>query len=236
MVNRLKLYLDSFAQTPPYHLVASSSGCQTIVTFAVRYPELVSKLVLICPSGLGGDENLPVIDGVTKRDLSSMISAIFHDKKSFVIDEIVQVLKERFENKKWRLGFVKMAQVMKKNVITNDLLKLKCPVLFICGEEDRIIPIGQAYQAAKTMRDHGSDVQMIGLPKCGHAPQIERSQTVNKDIVNFLNGKTFSKNPEEKSWRQENGMFMPFDLDRALEKVLSASKKTKHIVNQVAIP
>ncbi len=225
VVNRLKQYLDSFAQTPPYHLVGSSAGCQAIVTYASKYPETISRLVLVCPSGLGGDENLPVIEGVSKRDLSSMISAIFYDKKNFVIDEIVQVLKERFENKKWRLGFVRMAQVTKKNSIVKDLLQLKCPVLFICGEEDSIIPIWQAYQAARQMRDHHLDLQMIVIPKCGHAPQIEYSQIVNKDIAHFLNGRKFSKNPEEERfWRRENGILAPFDLDKALERALLSRK------------
>ena len=89
IVQKLKTYLNDFVQAPPYHLVGSSSGCQTIVTFAYQNPELVSKIVLICPSGLGGEENLPMVDGVGRRDLTALISAIFYDKKYYVLDEIV---------------------------------------------------------------------------------------------------------------------------------------------------
>jgi len=222
VAKRLKTYLDDFVQTPPYHLVGSSSGCQTIVTLASQNPDLISKLVLICPSGLGGEENLPMVDGVGRRDLAALIGAIFYDKKFYVLDEIVAILKERFDNRKWRLGFVRMAQVTKRNCILNELAELKCPVLFICGEEDEIVPIWQAYRAAKTMRDNGCDVQMIVFPKCGHAPQIERAQLTNKYISEFLKGK-LQKNG---FWRHQNGILQPFDLDKMDARHPAKNEKT----------
>ena len=233
VAKQLETYLESFAQTPPYHLVGSSSGCQAIVTLAASRPELVSKMVLICPSGLGGEENLPVVEGVSKRDLTAMIAAIFYNKKDFVIDEIVQILKERFENKKWRLGFAKMAQVTKKNSIINRLLQLKCPILFVCGEEDQIIPSWQAYQAVQKMRDCGQDVRMIIISKCGHAPQIEQAQLTNKFITEFLGGKLFQGNGHE-FWRQDKLTFLPFDLDKAVSKANAARKKLEHVAQNVS--
>ncbi len=234
IADRLKTYLDSFVTTPPYYLVGSSSGCQTIVTFATKYPELASKLVLICPSGLGGDENLPLIDGVSKRNLAAMIAAIFYNKKDFVIDEIVDILKERFENKKWRLGFVRMAQVTKKNCIVNNLLELKQPILFICGEEDQIIPIWQAYEAVKKMRDHGSSVRMIVIPKCGHAPQIERAQFVNEQIREFFVGRELKE--AQRFVRLEGKRLISFDLDQAASRTMLARKKAEHIIQEVSVP
>ena len=235
IVNRLETYLDSFVTTPPYHLVGSSAGCQTIATLAAKRPEIVSKLVLICPSGLEGDEHFPVIEGVSKRDLRSMISSIFHNKENFAVDEIIDVLKERFENKKWRLGFVKMAQVTKKNSIIEELLSLKCPVLFICGEEDQIIPIWQAYNAVQKMRDVGVNVAMIVIRECGHAPQIERFQITNRFVTEFLNGKLLGEKTKERFWKQDGISFMPFELDKAVSKANAAREKAKHIVESPAL-
>lgn len=234
MAKRLETYLDSYVQTPPYHLVGSSAGGQTAVTYAAGHPEKVSKLILICPSGLGGDENFPVIQGVSKRDLTSMIGAIFYDRKNFVIDEIVQLLRERFDNKKWRLGFVRMAQVTKKNSILEDLVKLKCPVLFICGEEDQIIPIWQAYRAVQKMRDAGCNVRMIVIPKCGHAPQIERSQIINKYISDFIKNEGFVKN-SERFLKQQAGLFIPFDLDRAAKRALPPSQAKENVLEHAPV-
>ena len=69
LADRLGRFLDEFVQRPPYHLVGSSLGSQVILTYATRCPEKVSKLVLICPSGFHGDENLPMIEGVTAQQL-----------------------------------------------------------------------------------------------------------------------------------------------------------------------
>ncbi len=131
-------------------------------------------------------------------------------------------MRERFDNRKWRLGFVRMAQVTKRNCILNELEELKCPVLFICGEEDEIVPIWQAYRAAKVMRDNGRDVRMIVFPKCGHAPQIERAQLSNKYIAEFLKGKLKESGG---FWRHQNGLLQSFDLDKAV------AQNAQHIGN-----
>ncbi len=223
VAKKLENYLNNYVQTPPYNLVGSSSGCQTIVTYTSQNPQLVSKLILICPSGLGGEENLPMVDGVGRRDLAALIGAIFYDKKFYVLDEIVQILKERFDNRKWRQGFVRMAQVTKRNSILDNLVRLKCPVLFICGEEDEIVPTWQAYRAVKAMRDNGCNVQMITFPKCGHAPQIERAQLTNKYIADFLRDKL----PKPGGfWRHQAGGLRPFDLDKIARQHSEKPTKT----------
>src|SRR2546423_1393293 len=55
LVEQLHAYLDSFVQEPPYHLVASSLGGKVAVEYAVRYPDRVGRMVLLCPSGLGDE-------------------------------------------------------------------------------------------------------------------------------------------------------------------------------------
>src|SRR5262249_22994370 len=73
LVEHLREYLDGFVQTPPYHLAANSLGGKVAVEFAVRYPELVGRLVLLCPSGLSDEERLPVVDGVRRNDPGSLV-------------------------------------------------------------------------------------------------------------------------------------------------------------------
>src|SRR5260370_40201007 len=63
LVGRLHEYLDNFVQAPPYNLVANSLGGKVAVEFAVRYPELVARLLRLCPSGLSDEGGLPVVEG-----------------------------------------------------------------------------------------------------------------------------------------------------------------------------
>src|SRR5947209_3824838 len=88
LADRLATYLDEFVQRPPYHLVGSSLGGQICLTLAARHPQLVSKLVLICPSGLHGDENLPMMDGVRRSDYDSLVRSVFH-RSHFASDSLV---------------------------------------------------------------------------------------------------------------------------------------------------
>ena len=79
---RLHTYLDQFVQTPPYHLVSSSLGGKVAVEFAVRYPQLVNRVVLLCPSGMGDKEQLPIMEGVRRKDMHAMVNSVFHKPRS----------------------------------------------------------------------------------------------------------------------------------------------------------
>ena len=103
LTDRLARFLDEFVQRPPYHLVGSSLGSQVILTYATRFPEKVSKMVLICPSGFHGDENLPMIEGVRRSNYESLVKSVFH-RDQFVSDELVEALARKFQNRKWKKG------------------------------------------------------------------------------------------------------------------------------------
>ena len=76
LADRLCRFLDEFVQRSPCDLVASSLGCQV----ALKSPSGARKrrnLVLICPSGFGGSENLPMIQGVRRSDYESLVRSVF---------------------------------------------------------------------------------------------------------------------------------------------------------------
>src|SRR5437773_9184532 len=76
LVGELYTYLHHFVQDPPYHVVASSLGGKVAVEFAVRHPALVNRMVLLCPSGMGHEEQLPIMDGVRRTDWHSVIRSV----------------------------------------------------------------------------------------------------------------------------------------------------------------
>ena len=71
-------FLDEFVQRSPCHLVASSLGCQVALTVAVRRPESVSKLVLICPSGFHGRRELAGDRRRRRSDHDSLVASVFY--------------------------------------------------------------------------------------------------------------------------------------------------------------
>src|SRR5580658_8658045 len=78
LVEQLHVYLEQFVQSPPYHLVSSSLGGKVAIEFALKYPQLISRLVLICPSGMGDEEKLPLMEGVKSNDHRKLITSVFH--------------------------------------------------------------------------------------------------------------------------------------------------------------
>ena len=78
LVDQLHTYVDQFVQTPPYHVVSSSLGGKVAVEFAARYPGLVNRLVLLCPSGMGDVERLPILEGNRINDYEAIIRAVFY--------------------------------------------------------------------------------------------------------------------------------------------------------------
>jgi len=194
LVAQLHTYLEQFVQTPPYHMVSSSLGGKVAVEFAARYPELVARLVLICPSGMGDKEQLPIIDGVVGRDAHAMVRSVFH-KPRLADREMLRYYKSKFTNRKWKTGFVKAVRGTLDHTVRERLRAIKCPALLVTGSNDKICCPRTAEDAAHNLPlGHFRKIR-----KCGHAPQIEKPWLVNRLVVDFLNSPNPTAHP---SWTQ----------------------------------
>jgi abhydrolase domain-containing protein 6 len=191
LTDRLAGYLDDFVQRPPYHLVGSSLGCQVILTYAVRHPDRVAKLVLICPSGLHGVENLPMIEGVRRSNYEALTRSVFFHGH-FASDELVQAFHRKFQDRRWKFGLIKTLRGTVGHSVAPLLARVESPSLVIWGAEDRILSdVPGSIKAAS--RIHG--VRQVVIPRCGHAPQIEKARLVNQLISRYLRDKLNSVHP-----------------------------------------
>jgi pimeloyl-ACP methyl ester carboxylesterase len=185
LADRLGRYLDEFVQRPPYHLVGSSLGSQVILTYANRRPETVSKLVLICPSGFCGDENLPMIEGVQRSNYDSLVKSVFH-RDPFRADALVEAFQRKFQNRKWKKGVLRTLRGTVGHSVAPLLPKVAHPTLVIWGANDRVLSdVPGAIRAAEQI----PGVRQVVIPKCGHAPQIEKAGLVNQLISKYLRDK-----------------------------------------------
>lgn len=191
LTDRLEDYLDEYVQRPPYQLVASSLGCQVVVSYAVRRPDRVARLVLIGASGFHGGENLPVMDGVRRSDYRALIGSVFYNG-GFVTDDLVEAFRRKFEDRRWRLGVLRTLRGTVGHSVAEYLPRIEAPTLAIWGADDRILSdvAGSIRAAARIPR-----VLQVVIPRCGHAPQIEKAGLVNSMISRFLRGKLRSVHP-----------------------------------------
>ena len=182
LVERLSNFLEDFVHSPPYNLVGSSLGGQVVLTYAARNPEKVARLVLICPSGLAGDENLPIMEGLRLSQYSIFVESVFHSKR-FATPELVESIASKLRDRRWRRGLLKTLRGTVGHSVSGLLEQVPHPCLTIWGAEDKIISdVPGSIQAASRMPMS----RQLVLPDCGHAPQIEKSPQVNRLVMRFL--------------------------------------------------
>jgi len=182
LTDRLSRFLDEFVQRPPYHLVGSSLGSQVILTYATRRPENVSRLVLICPSGLHGAENLPMIEGVRRSNHASLVKSAFH-RDHFATKELVQAFRRKFQDRRWKRGVLRTLRGTLGHSVASLLPLVPHPTLVIWGANDRVLSdVPGSIRAAERILK----VRQVVIPNCGHAPQIEKARLVNHLVSRYL--------------------------------------------------
>lgn len=181
LVEQLHFYLESFVQTPPYHLVAASMGGKIAVEYAVRYPTRIARLVLLCPSGMGDAERLPIVQGVRRNDPRSIVESVFHDA-SRADPRLMQYYQRQFANRRWRLGLLRTVRGTMEHSIRDLLPAVAQPTLLVSGRDDKIVDARTAEAAVERLPNG----HHVSIPQCGHAPQMERSWLTNRLVLRFL--------------------------------------------------
>jgi len=182
LVEQLRVYLNEYVQTPPYYLVANSMGGKVAVEFAVRYPQDVARLVLLCPSGLADEESLPIVEGVRRSDMKGVVDSVFYDIRC-VPGSLGQYYQRQVKNRRWRIGLLRTVRGTMDHRVRELLPRVAQPTLLVVGREDRIVDPKQAVAAGRGL-PRG---KLVVLPSCGHAPQIEAPTAINRLVVDFLN-------------------------------------------------
>ncbi len=185
LTKRLAHFLDEYVQRPPYHLVGSSLGSQVALTYATTYPEKVSKLVLICPSGFHGDENLPMIEGIRRSNYGAVVKSAFY-RDHFASEDLVRAFERKFQDRKWKKGVVRTLRGTVGHSVAELLPLVPQPTLVIWGANDRVL---SDVRGAILAADQLLRATQVVIPKCGHAPQIEKAGLVNRLIARFLRDK-----------------------------------------------
>ena len=192
LADRLCRFIDEFVQRVPCYLVGSSLGCQVALTVAVRRPESVSKLVLICPSGFHGAENLPMIEGVRRSDYDSLVRSAFYCSR-FASEELVSGFRRKFQDRRWKKGVLRTLRGTVGHSVALLLPLVSQPAFLIWGADDRVLAdVPGGVRAGERIRQ----VRQVVIPKCGHAPQIEKAGLVNRLISQFLRDRLKSIPPD----------------------------------------
>ncbi|KAL9233852.1 hypothetical protein vseg_008793 [Gypsophila vaccaria] len=116
------------------------------------------------------------------------IKNAWHDATQ-VTDHILQGYTKPLRIKNWDRAFVEFAATMLldsqtklKPPLQKRLHEIKCPVLIITGDNDRLVPSWNSVRLSQAIP--GSEVEIIS--KCGHLPQEEKPDELISMVTKFL--------------------------------------------------
>lgn len=176
----------------PIILVGASMGGAAALTFALEYPEVVEKLVLIDSAGM---RNGPIIGKYLFPPLDYLAANFLRDPKiresiskkayydqSFVTADANLCAALHLEMPYWHESLISFTKSGGYPKFGDILKQIQIPVLNIWGKNDQILGVKDAYLFDKAI----SQSQLCWIDQCGHVPHLEKPQETATSINNFI--------------------------------------------------
>jgi pimeloyl-ACP methyl ester carboxylesterase len=187
-------------------IVGHSMGGQVAIVFALRYPELTKKLILLASSGLeyfSEFDSLMITKSLQMGQLMNsnefyLESAIKQSFYHFEKEKINQTVEDAkafigvHQSKNWKKMIDQSIQGMLKEQVQPFLGQITAQTLIVFGEYDAMIPnkllhpSETVHSIAKRASAKIKNSQVLIIKEAGHFIQIEKSVEINELIVNFI--------------------------------------------------
>ena len=180
-------------QIPKVVLVGNSMGGKLAWQFAARYPNQVSKLVLISPDGYaspgmeyGKKPEIPAIAELYRYFFSKEFLAMNLEPAYANPNTLNDALVNRYYDLMLAPGvrgalLARMQQTVLQDPVPS-LASIQVPTLLIWGEKDAFIPISNSNEYLKVM----PNAKRVSLPNIGHLPQEEQPSIGLQVLKEFL--------------------------------------------------
>ena len=182
-------------------VIGNSVGGALGQMMALRFPHLVSGLVLVDSASLGREisiyvrlTSLPFLGEFLERSKLGGARFILHNSfhdQSFVTEELVGELHRSRLMPGARQAVVRVIRntvnlrgVRKEYVLVDQLKRLRVPMMVVWGAQDRVLPVSHAYRAS----ERASNARLHVFEQCGHWAHMERAQAFNSLVLGFLSG------------------------------------------------
>lgn len=175
------------------HLIGTSYGGEVAMKFAVLFPNMVQSISIIDsvsevdPILEGFVEGWKVLCDTNDGEVffHAMMPSIYG---SNFLKENREMLAERAKAIKNNPNHYLQGQkilydtFVKDVTMTEELHKITCPALIICGEEDILKPV----KFSRILAEKIKDSEFIILPNCGHVAIFEKPKELVSSILGFI--------------------------------------------------
>jgi 3-oxoadipate enol-lactonase len=175
------------------HVFGTSLGGFVAQELAIKRPDLVDKLVLVCTSyGRGGPGTMSPwafadmiglpslsVERAVRRGLET---ATFEAYRAKHPEEFEQIVRWRLADSPSLSAYYAQMRAGARFDTSRDVGSITSPTLVIHGAEDRYVPVANAAALAEAI----PDAKLRILEDAGHLVFIERFADVNREVVTFL--------------------------------------------------
>ena len=176
----------------PVILVGASMGGAAAIDFALTYPEVVQKLVLIDSAGLTGSSALgklifPPLDYLATEFLRNprvrdTISRTAYKNKQLASLDAQLCAALHLEKSSWGQALIAFTKSGGYSAFRfKQVSQILQPTLILWGDSDKILGIGDAKKFKRAI----SQSQLIWIKDCGHVPHLEQPQISAQHILDF---------------------------------------------------
>ncbi len=177
-------------------------GGAIALQFALQFPGLIDKLILVDIAGLGKEltfllrlASIIVLGDLLSRRPSH--GSLAYGLKLTVKDPALiteewielayQMAAQPGAQQAWLKTLRGMCNLLGQhpcfvNPIVNGLTSLRCPTLVMWGQHDRIVPVTHAQVAATGIMN----ARLRIFEQCGHNPMLEQTSAFNQALLEFL--------------------------------------------------
>ena len=187
----------------PAIVMGHSMGGMIALTLALRHPELVERMVLLCPT-VSGRLSFWInafISPITRLERSALASGILSRLEPYMLSVTDQLMRPasfaqrsdiserdyhrlRADARRPGQGRVRAEcyVAMKEHSLEGQLDKVDVPSLVIWGMEDNTVPLSDA----GLVDERWPAAELRVLPRAGHWPQFETPETTRRHVRAFL--------------------------------------------------
>jgi len=176
-------------------LIGHSMGGRVALEVARRVPDKISHLILmdtgyrsLSPDDAGKQEvagRLTLVQTARQQGMREMGEAWMQGMvlpERLQDSQLCQSILDMIERKTVQQFEHQQTALIERPDATDVLISLKCPTLFICGDQDSWSPLERHYDMAELVT--GSEV--IAIERSGHMSTMEQPRAVNDALLRWL--------------------------------------------------